>query len=36
MTGEIDYDRWYPGVPAAMDTHQLAELMNTNEQIIRV
>jgi len=31
MTGEIDYDRWYPEVPPVLDTHQLA----TNEQIIR-
>ena len=35
MTGRIDYDRWYPEVPPVMDTHQLAELLNTNEQIIR-
>ena len=35
MTGEIDYDRWYPEVPAVLDTRQLAELLNTNEQIIR-
>lgn len=31
----IDYDRWYPEVPAVMDTRQLAELLSTNEQIIR-
>ena len=35
MTGEIDYDRWYPEVPAVMDTRQLAELLSTNEQIVR-
>ena len=35
MTGEIDYDRWYPEVPAVMDTKQLAELLSTNEQIVR-
>jgi predicted DNA-binding transcriptional regulator AlpA len=36
VTGEsIDYDRWYPEVPAVMDTKQLAELLQTNEQIIR-
>lgn len=35
MTGKIDYDRWYLEVPAVMDTHQLAELLNTNEQIVR-
>lgn len=33
--GTIDYDRWYPEAPAVMDTKQLAELLNTNEQIIR-
>jgi hypothetical protein len=33
--GLIDYDRWYPEVPAVMDTHQLAELLSTNEQILR-
>jgi MerR HTH family regulatory protein len=33
--GEIDYDRWYPEVPAVMDTKELAELLHTNEQIIR-
>ena len=35
MTGEIDYDRWYPEVPPVMDTRQLAELLSTNEQIVR-
>jgi len=35
MTDEIDYDRWYPEVLPVLDTHQLAELLNTNEQIIR-
>lgn len=33
--GTIDYDRWYPKVLAVMDTKQLAELLNTNEQIVR-
>ena len=33
--GTIDYDRWYPEVPAVMDTKQLAELLNTNEQVVR-
>ena len=33
--GTVDYDRWYPEVPAVMDTKQLAELLNTNEQIVR-
>ncbi len=35
MSAEIDYARWYPDVPAVMDTRQLAELLNTNEQIVR-
>lgn len=33
--GSIDYDRWYPEVPAVMDSRQLAELLNTNEQLVR-
>ena len=33
--GTIDYERWYPEVPAVMDTKQLAVLLNTNEQIVR-
>jgi hypothetical protein len=35
MAERIDYERWYPEVAAVMDTRQLAELLNTNEQIIR-
>ncbi len=35
MTSEIDYAQWYPDVPPVMDTKQLAELLNTNEQIVR-
>ncbi len=35
MTTEIDYDQWYPDVPPVMDSRQLAELLNTNEQIVR-
>lgn len=35
MGQRIDYDRWYPEVPAVMDTRQLAELLHTNEQIVR-
>jgi excisionase family DNA binding protein len=36
MTGsEIDYDRWYPEVPAVMDAKQLAELLNTSDHIVR-
>ncbi len=34
MTGKIDHVRWYPVAPAAMGTRDLAELSNTNEQII--
>jgi hypothetical protein len=33
--GSIDYDRWYPEVPAVLDTNQLADLLHTSEQIIR-
>ncbi len=35
MTGEIDYEHFYPDVPPVMDSRQLAELLNTNEQIVR-
>lgn len=35
MSEDIDYGRWYPDVAPVMDTRQLAELLNTNEQIIR-
>lgn len=35
MSHEIEYADWYPDVPPVMDTKQLAELLNTNEQIIR-
>lgn len=35
MMGEINCDRWYTEAATAMDTSQLAELLNTNEQIIR-
>ena len=34
--GLIDYDRWYPEVPAVMDTRELASLLSTNEQIVRL
>ena len=36
MSSEIDYERWYPDVPPIMDVKQMAELLNTNEQIIRL
>ncbi len=35
MTSGIDYERWYPEVPAVMDGKQLAELLNTSDQIVR-
>ena len=35
MTDSVDYAVWYPDVPPIMDTKQLAELLNTNEQIVR-
>jgi len=35
MNKEIDYATWYPDVLPVMDTKQLAELLNTNEQIVR-
>jgi len=35
MSDEIDYGQWYPDVPPVMDTKQLAELLTTNEQIVR-
>jgi hypothetical protein len=35
MSREIDYARWYPDVPPVLDTRQLADLLNTNEQIVR-
>ena len=35
MSSEIDYPHWYPDVPPVMDTRQLSELLNTNEQIVR-
>lgn len=35
MSAEIDYGQWYPDVPLVMHTKQLAELLNTNEQIVR-
>jgi hypothetical protein len=35
LSDEIDYADWYPDVPPIMDSRQLAELLSTNEQIIR-
>ena len=36
MSSEIDYDKWYPDVPPIMDVKQMAELLSTNEQIVRL
>lgn len=36
MSHEIDYQKWYPEVPPIMDVKQMAELLKTNEQIIRL
>ena len=33
---EITYERWYPDVPPVMDSQQLAELLNTSDQIVRI
>lgn len=35
MSEEIDYADWYPDVPPIMNSKELAELLDTNEQIIR-
>lgn len=32
---EITYERWYPDVPAVMDSKELAELLSTSDQIVR-
>jgi hypothetical protein len=32
---EVDYAYWYPDVPPVMDSRQLADLLHTNEQIVR-
>ena len=32
---EIEYEEWYPEVPPVMTVGHLAELLHTNEQIIR-
>lgn len=33
---EITYEKWYPDVSPVMDSQELAELLSTNEQIIRI
>ena len=35
MSDDFDYNRWYPEVPPVLDVKQLAELLNTNDQITR-
>jgi excisionase family DNA binding protein len=32
---EIEYEDWYPDVPPVMTVQHLADLLHTNEQIIR-
>jgi len=36
MGEDFDYDRWYPEVPAVMDAKQLADLLHTSDQIVRL
>ncbi|HUP15936.1 MAG TPA: helix-turn-helix domain-containing protein [Acidimicrobiia bacterium] len=33
---EITYEKWYPDVPPVMDSQQLAELLSTSDQIVRI
>lgn len=33
---EITYEKWYPDVPPVMDSRELAELLSTSDQIIRI
>ena len=33
MKGTIDYDGWYPEVPAVMDIHRPAELLSTASRL---
>ena len=33
---EITYERWYPDVPPVMDSQELAELLSTSDQVIRI
>lgn len=35
-TPEITYAEWYPDVPAVMNSTQLAELLSTSEQVVRI
>ncbi len=36
MGEDFDYDRWYPEVPAVMNAKQLADLLQTSDQIVRL
>jgi excisionase family DNA binding protein len=36
MSTEIDYERWYPDVKPVMTVQDMAELLSTNDQIIRL
>jgi hypothetical protein len=36
MGEDFDYDRWYPEVPAVEDAKQLADLLQTSDQIVRL
>lgn len=33
---EVIYGKWYPDVPAIMDSRQLAALLSTSDQVIRI
>lgn len=33
---ETIYERWYPDVPPVMDSRQLADLLSTSDQVIRI
>ena len=33
---EITYEKWYPDVPPVMDSGELAELLSTSDQVIRI
>ena len=35
-TPEITYAEWYPDVPAVMNSTQLAQLLSTSEQVVRI
>jgi excisionase family DNA binding protein len=33
---EITYENWYPDVSPVMDSRELAELLSTSDQVIRI